>query len=445
MARKMMGIGFGALNTTFPSQPTTNIISISVATGVAAGGTAVRVVMENATAGTTITVGGNTATITASVYGIEGHHDITTPAHAAGAVDFVVTDLYGTATLSGGFTYASATLTAGSASASSGDTEVSLTATAPTGGTAPYTYQWYRSTSNGVKGSAIVGATTLSYTNTGLVNGTPYYFTLDATDDVAATVSYTQRSATPGNYATPDILNVDFDDGTDGALVWSPSTTTAISIVADPTGQLSNNVGRIRYNRTTIAQATDLNRSFRFAIPGASQVGLSETVFIRAHIVQATPSPAIPGTHMRKLIYVQRSPNNSSFCVIRGDNNNLTVRTTSATGTERVAYTGVGLFPYDTKVSVEIQITTNSAHGLSDGEMKFWVNGSLVADLSPANGNGVQWLENDPSSGAPATNPFTNIYFGSQSQNVTDPSGTLWDYYRYFDKIAVSTQRIGPG
>lgn len=87
-------------------------------------------------------------------------------------------------------------LVAGVAVASGSDEKVALSATAPTGGTSPYTYQWYRS-DDGSKGSAIVGATDLTYEDTGLVNGTTYYYTLDATDDAAATVSYTQVAATP--------------------------------------------------------------------------------------------------------------------------------------------------------------------------------------------------------------------------------------------------------
>jgi fibronectin type 3 domain-containing protein len=94
-------------------------------------------------------------------------------------------------------------LTAGIASATSGDTTVALTASSPTGGTAPYTYQWFRSTSSGTKGSAISGATSRPYTDTGRTNGTTYYYTLTVTDSAAASVDYPQVSATPETAEEP--------------------------------------------------------------------------------------------------------------------------------------------------------------------------------------------------------------------------------------------------
>lgn len=69
-----------------------------------------------------------------------------------------------------------------------------LSATAATGGTAPYTYQWYRSLVSGFSpgmGSLIAGATELTLNDTGLVPGTQYYYKLIATDDSATPVSAT--------------------------------------------------------------------------------------------------------------------------------------------------------------------------------------------------------------------------------------------------------------
>ena len=81
--------------------------------------------------------------------------------------------------------------TAGALSAGTiGATSVALTSAAATGGTAPYTYQWYRSTVPGFTPSAandIVGATTLTYTDTGLIPGTQYYYEVVATDAGAVT------------------------------------------------------------------------------------------------------------------------------------------------------------------------------------------------------------------------------------------------------------------
>lgn len=90
------------------------------------------------------------------------------------------------------------TLTAGVLSqVSVGRTTASLSATAATGGTGPYTYQWYRSTTTGFSpggGNIISGATALTLSDSGLVPNTAYFYKVVATDtgDSNTTVEYTQ-------------------------------------------------------------------------------------------------------------------------------------------------------------------------------------------------------------------------------------------------------------
>lgn len=89
-------------------------------------------------------------------------------------------------------------LTAGTLSqVSVGSTIASLLATAATLGTAPYTYQWYRSIATGFTpggGNIISGATALALNDTGLIPNTQYYYKVVATDSAGspATVEYTQ-------------------------------------------------------------------------------------------------------------------------------------------------------------------------------------------------------------------------------------------------------------
>lgn len=66
-----------------------------------------------------------------------------------------------------------------------GASTANLSSAAATGGTGPYTYQWYRSTTNGFSpgaGSLIAGATGLSLADSGLIPGTTYYYVVVATD-----------------------------------------------------------------------------------------------------------------------------------------------------------------------------------------------------------------------------------------------------------------------
>jgi hypothetical protein len=74
-------------------------------------------------------------------------------------------------------------------------TTASLVATPATAGTAPYTYQWYRSTVTGFSpgsGNILTGQTALTLNDTNLVPNTTYFYVLAATDQVPTTVDYTQ-------------------------------------------------------------------------------------------------------------------------------------------------------------------------------------------------------------------------------------------------------------
>lgn len=69
-----------------------------------------------------------------------------------------------------------------------GQNSAVLSATAASGGSAPYTYQWHRSTTSGFSpsgGTAIAGATSLSLSDSGLIPNTQYYYKIVATDSGA--------------------------------------------------------------------------------------------------------------------------------------------------------------------------------------------------------------------------------------------------------------------
>lgn len=69
-----------------------------------------------------------------------------------------------------------------------GSTTASLLSAAASGGTAPYTYQWYRSTATGFSpggGNLIAGATSQSLSDSGLIPNTQYYYKVIATDSGA--------------------------------------------------------------------------------------------------------------------------------------------------------------------------------------------------------------------------------------------------------------------
>jgi len=79
------------------------VTGVSPATGAAAGGTVVTLTGTNLDGVTAVTFGGNAGTAL-SVQN-PNHVRVTTPAHAAGAVNVVVTDDSGTVTKTNAFTY----------------------------------------------------------------------------------------------------------------------------------------------------------------------------------------------------------------------------------------------------------------------------------------------------------------------------------------------------
>lgn len=77
---------------------------------------------------------------------------------------------------------------------SSTSTTANLVVAAATGGTGPYTYQWYRSTTTGFTpggGNIIAGATALSLADTGLIPNTAYFYKNIVTDTGNSNVTAT--------------------------------------------------------------------------------------------------------------------------------------------------------------------------------------------------------------------------------------------------------------
>jgi hypothetical protein len=90
----------------------------------------------------------------------------------------------------------SSSLAAGTASfVSSGPGGISLSATDATSGTAPYTYQWQRSTTSGSGFSDLTGETSLTATDDTASAGTLYYYRLVYTDNASATATSNEVSA----------------------------------------------------------------------------------------------------------------------------------------------------------------------------------------------------------------------------------------------------------
>lgn len=139
---------------------------------------------------------------------------------------------------------------------------ISLSSAAATMGTAPYTYQWYESTTTGFTpgaGNLVSGATSLTLTRTGLIPATTYYYKVIATDSAspAATSTATQLAVTTqpaqnqNQFSQTTILgmvDLPYSYATVGALIDATQATTlyagaAVKLVASTTGGVPSVIG----------------------------------------------------------------------------------------------------------------------------------------------------------------------------------------------------------
>lgn len=125
-------------------------------------------------------------------------------------------------------------------------------------GVSPYTYQWYRSTTSGFTpgaGNIVTGATSLTLADSGLTNGTTYYYVNVVTDSTSATAQSNQVAAVPG--LTPGVASV------------VSKASGAISVTSTPT---TGNSGTLTYQWYRGTDPTNLT-----AVSGATSLTLNDT------------------------------------------------------------------------------------------------------------------------------------------------------------------------
>jgi subtilase family serine protease len=194
----------------------------------------------------------------------------------------------------------------GSLTATAGNTQISLTWSTSTG-TAPITYSVFRGTAAGGESTTAIatGLTATSYTNTGLTNGTKYYYTVKAVNSVGTSAASNEASATPaggvtgidlivtsitwtpspvasgshvvwtatvknqGNTATPagTIVGVQFSvDGNTSVITWNDKDTTSLGAGQSVTLTATGGTNGVNYwlatsgSHTVQAWADDVNR-----------------------------------------------------------------------------------------------------------------------------------------------------------------------------------------
>lgn len=268
------------------SAPT--LTSVSPSQGPASGGTTVTITGTNLTGATSVTIGGTAATgITVnSATSITA----TTPAHAAGAADVVVTTPGGTATLVGAFTYHAPTITLSPPTLTGGTvgTAYSQTMTA-SGGAAPYSFA--------ITAGSLPTGLSLNTAN-GIISGTPaasglFNFTVTATDANSFTVSSSYAlqisalapvahdvSATVAANSTGNTITLDISGGAVTSVAVASGASHGTATAADTS---------ITY--TPVSGYSGLD-SFTYTATNANGTSPSATVTITVSAPTITLSPA---------------------------------------------------------------------------------------------------------------------------------------------------------
>lgn len=167
--------------------------------------------------------------------------------------------------------YVSSALSAGTASVSfAAKTKLFLTASAPIGGTPPYTYQWSRSTTSGAE-TAVTGLTTQTVTDTGLTAGTPYYYKVSATDSAGTPATVTSAEIGTSTLAVnANIIEGIGDSTLFGFGLASPSTQ-------NPFVQMGSNLSRLfLYPATGISNDGVSGTTTTTWQPGSSYLNTAE-------------------------------------------------------------------------------------------------------------------------------------------------------------------------
>lgn len=241
-----------------------------------------------------------------------------------------------------------------------------------------------------------------------------------AVQDVDFTL--TSSGSVPPDLAATSFANASsYPFGTQGSLT-DYDGNTDINLIPDPTGQFSDYVARMRYLRSSTAQSADVNRALKWQHP--TGIGLGQNVYFAGDVLVPTPASNMM-LAMRKLIYIQRLRDFNSFYVLKAEGNELKSEFTGS----KLFRCGAGSFPFDRRMRLKVQLKMNSAVGVADGIVRVWKDGTILIDKPN------QILLN-------STEPFYVFLFGMQCEHQLNDLSVLFDEYRYWDNLAISTQDI---
>ena len=252
--------------------------------------------------------------------------------------------------------------------ASAGDGSVVLSWTVPsTDGGSPITgYNVYRGTSPGGEAATPIatGVTTISFTDTGLTNGTTYYYTVAAVNGVGPSQQSNEASATPKPAATVPSAPQGLTASGGNAVVtlsWSPPASNGGAAVAgydvyrgttsggESATPIATNVTTTSFTDTSLTNGT----TYYYTVAAVNSVGLSPQSGEASATPQAT-APTAPlsvtagaGNGSVSLAWSVPASNGGSpitgYNVYRGTSPGGESTTPIATGVTTTSYTDTGV------------------------------------------------------------------------------------------------------
>jgi hypothetical protein len=196
--------------------------------------------------------------------------------------------------------------------ATAGNSQVALSWNASSGATS---YNVYRSTSSGGEGSTPIasGVTSTSYTNTGLTNGTTYYYKVAAVNTAGTSGQSTEASATPAGTVsippTPSGLTATAGNG-QVSLSWQGSSGATSYNVYRSTSSggegstpVASGVTTTTYTNTGLTNGT----TYYYKVAAVNNAGTSG----QSNEASATPAGSSGGSG--PLTFTASAPNNGQW------------------------------------------------------------------------------------------------------------------------------------
>ena len=253
-------------------------------------------------------------------------------------------------------------------------------------------------------------------------------------------------------FAAPDIASHDFEDGTVGPFTDNYGSPL-ITVINDPTGGGMGKVCKLLYHVEGPGN-NDSNTSLDYTLNPATRTDVyyrGYFYFVDPGIQGGTQVELIPSGLQRKTIYinaglgadywtgtVQRWLDGATDTMDNGVYGPRSVTKSAQPEFSEIEYCCAIDVLLDTWYYYEYRVKLNTP-GSSDGAIQIWVGAKGSPNLANAllyNGSNLDIRHS-------TTKGHEFVRFGQQLDAFTNSTYVI-DDIRYMDKIAISTQRIGP-